>query len=229
MPTFTNDARAARILAAAAQLIAHYGYDKTTVDDIAREAGVSKGAIYLHWKSKEELLDTLLVQEMQHLLDDFLRRVQEDPAGGTIARMYGHALLALQDNPLMRALYTQDSRVLGDYMRQKGPARYTQRYLFGQEFVRQMQAAGLIRTDQSPEVISYWMTIIAYGFVSVEAIVPASAAPPPAEVAAALTQIVESGLAQPGGDSTAGKEALAAIVESVRQQYRQAASEDKEV
>ncbi|MEM7028378.1 MAG: helix-turn-helix domain-containing protein, partial [Chloroflexota bacterium] len=38
-----NKEREERILDAASNLFVHYGYDKTTVDDIAREAGVSKG------------------------------------------------------------------------------------------------------------------------------------------------------------------------------------------
>ena len=55
--------REQRILDAASRLIAHYGYDKTTVSDVAREAGVSKGAIYLHWKSKTALFEALLFRE----------------------------------------------------------------------------------------------------------------------------------------------------------------------
>ena len=38
-----NKEREQRILDAAAELFVHYGYDKTTVSDIARQAGVSKG------------------------------------------------------------------------------------------------------------------------------------------------------------------------------------------
>ena len=53
----TNPERQERILEAAAKLMAHYGYDKTTVSDIAEEAGISKGAVYLHYKGKEELFD----------------------------------------------------------------------------------------------------------------------------------------------------------------------------
>ncbi len=56
MTDSSNPERAQRILDAAANLIAHYGYDKTTVDDIARAAGVSKGAIYLHYRSKEAFI-----------------------------------------------------------------------------------------------------------------------------------------------------------------------------
>ena len=65
--------REQRILDAAANLIAHYGYDKTTVDEIAREAGVSKGAIYLHFKSKEDLFEALLLREIGRDHGTFLR------------------------------------------------------------------------------------------------------------------------------------------------------------
>jgi AcrR family transcriptional regulator len=41
------------ILDAADSLFQRYGYQKTTVDDIAREARIGKGTIYLHFKSKE--------------------------------------------------------------------------------------------------------------------------------------------------------------------------------
>jgi len=43
-----REARAQRILDAASTLILRYGYHKTTIDDIAREAGVGKGTLYLH-------------------------------------------------------------------------------------------------------------------------------------------------------------------------------------
>jgi AcrR family transcriptional regulator len=37
------------------RLLARYGYKKTTMDDVAREAGIGKGTIYLHFPSKEEV------------------------------------------------------------------------------------------------------------------------------------------------------------------------------
>jgi AcrR family transcriptional regulator len=42
-----------RVLDATERLLARFGYDKTTVDDIAREAGISKRTIYLHFPGKE--------------------------------------------------------------------------------------------------------------------------------------------------------------------------------
>jgi AcrR family transcriptional regulator len=43
------------ILDAMERLLARYGYKKTTVDDLAREAGIGKGTVYLHFPSKEEV------------------------------------------------------------------------------------------------------------------------------------------------------------------------------
>jgi len=44
------------ILDATDRLLARFGYRKMTVEDIAAEAGIGKGTIYLHFSSKEELV-----------------------------------------------------------------------------------------------------------------------------------------------------------------------------
>ncbi len=50
----------ARILAAAREVFAQRGYHGALVEDVAREAGVSKGAVYVHFPSKEELFLSLV-------------------------------------------------------------------------------------------------------------------------------------------------------------------------
>ena len=44
------------ILHAAWKLIRHYGYSKTTIDDIAKQAGVGKGTVYLYFRSKTDIM-----------------------------------------------------------------------------------------------------------------------------------------------------------------------------
>jgi AcrR family transcriptional regulator len=217
--TETTDNRRQRVLDAAGRLIERYGFDKTTMEEIAREAGVSKGALYLEWASKDELLDALLAHEMKRLLRNFLERTERDPEGGRIANQYKHALLALQGNPLMCALYTRDSRVLGDFVRRQDVGRYTSRLMFGQQAVEQMQSAGLLRADIRPQVLAYVFTIIALGFMSIGSLIPARDAPPPEEVAAAMSKLVEGGLAGKGGDSAAGKRAMAQMARFMEEQY----------
>jgi AcrR family transcriptional regulator len=47
------------ILRAARQRFLHYGYKKTTIDEIAADAGIGKGTVYLYFCTKEEILLTI--------------------------------------------------------------------------------------------------------------------------------------------------------------------------
>jgi AcrR family transcriptional regulator len=44
------------ILDATDTLLSRYGYKKMTIDDLAREVGIGKGSVYLHFTSKEEIV-----------------------------------------------------------------------------------------------------------------------------------------------------------------------------
>jgi AcrR family transcriptional regulator len=50
------------LIEAAAQLFSTQGYDRTSVESIIAQAGVSKGAFYHHFSSKDELLDAVTSQ-----------------------------------------------------------------------------------------------------------------------------------------------------------------------
>ena len=50
----------ARLLKAAGKVFARHGYERATLDEIAEEAGLSKGAVYYNFASKEELFFALL-------------------------------------------------------------------------------------------------------------------------------------------------------------------------
>ncbi|MSS70234.1 MAG: TetR/AcrR family transcriptional regulator [Candidatus Latescibacteria bacterium] len=69
----TEEARRAQILEAAKRCFARQGYHETKVDDIVREAGLSKGALYWYFKSKVELLDALCDSFAKELQEDFLK------------------------------------------------------------------------------------------------------------------------------------------------------------
>jgi AcrR family transcriptional regulator len=55
-----SDPKRDAILTAAWQAFATYGFRKTSMDDIARGAGVSRPAVYLHFKGKEEVFRALV-------------------------------------------------------------------------------------------------------------------------------------------------------------------------
>lgn len=104
MTPSNNAERMGRILDAASGLFLHYGFDKTTVSDIARQAGVSKGTIYLHVDSKDHLLEELILRELKTYAEAWLARLEADPQGGTIAGMYKDSLYALSSSSFMATL-----------------------------------------------------------------------------------------------------------------------------
>lgn len=54
-----DDTRAKAILTSAFQAFSAYGFRKTSMDDIARGAGMSRPAVYLHYKNKEAIVRSL--------------------------------------------------------------------------------------------------------------------------------------------------------------------------
>lgn len=215
-----NAARAERILDAAARLIAHYGYDKTTVSDIAHEAGVSKGAVYLHWESKEALFEALLEREVWRYADRWLARMDADAELWSYVGMFKHMMLTLQDSPLMTALLRRDARVLGSFLRTD--SRLLQQKLAANTAIFQMmQAAGAIRDDIAPGVLAYLLNLFAVGFVnSGEAIAPQDM-PDMDEAMDALGRLLDRGLApEDGGNREAGRAIIAQVVEQMRTQQR---------
>ena len=66
MPPYAKSERsAAQIVAAATRVLALKGYARTSLLDIAREAGMSKGALHYHFPSKEALVSKVLESALQ--------------------------------------------------------------------------------------------------------------------------------------------------------------------
>lgn len=211
----TDSEREVRILKAAAELISHYGYDKTTISEIAREASISKGAVYLHFDSKEGLFEALLKREMAHYITQWMAFIEADPRGGTIGGMYKNMLRALQASPFMGAIFSRDSRILGSYLKKPGgifrnqnSPRSTRR-----EFIELMQAAGAIRQDVDPQVATHIMNMLAFGLVSMQGVVPEHEIPPTPALIEGIADFMDRALSPPdGADSEAGKAILRQLI-----------------
>ncbi|HKO62353.1 MAG TPA: TetR/AcrR family transcriptional regulator [Pyrinomonadaceae bacterium] len=71
------------ILDATDRLLARYGYRKMTVEDIALEAGIGKGTIYLHFSSKEDVVLSH-IDRIVARLEDRLREIADTDTTATI-------------------------------------------------------------------------------------------------------------------------------------------------
>jgi TetR/AcrR family fatty acid metabolism transcriptional regulator len=63
----TNDDRKSQIMNAAETVFTEKGFDKTRMDDIAKETGLGKGTLYLYFKSKDELITATIGRIFQNV------------------------------------------------------------------------------------------------------------------------------------------------------------------
>jgi len=76
-PGQTSEKRDA-ILHAAWGLIRHYGYGKTTIDDIAKRAKVGKGTVYIYFRSKTDIMLALTDLTNERITRELERIASED-------------------------------------------------------------------------------------------------------------------------------------------------------
>ena len=79
------------LLAAALRVFARLGYRQAGVDEIAAEAGYSKGALYWHFSSKEELLLALLEEHIDAPMREMVALLESAPPDRDMAAEAGRA------------------------------------------------------------------------------------------------------------------------------------------
>lgn len=195
-----NYEREQRILDATAMLIVRYGYDKTSVNDIAKEAGISKGAIYLHFDSKDELLHQLILRESLSLIEIWADHMQKDTSPKVFSSMYRHVLTVMKENEFLWTLFSKQRWLMGTgFVNQQGSSVFQQRLGLSKTLLTNLKAVGSIRQDLNPDTTAYVFNILNYGYLKLGDVIPDELAPPPAETINEIGELVQRHL-EPEGD-----------------------------
>jgi AcrR family transcriptional regulator len=161
------DSRAERLLDAAARLVVRWGYRRVTIEDVAREAGVGKGTVYLHFHTKEALFVTVLLREQRAMVTALTEGMRADPMQALPARMLGSAYRRLVEDPLGRAVYLGDVETFGR-LAQEAVATLGElgqrRERAALAHLRLLREAGLLRTDVHESAQRYLFSSVATGF-----------------------------------------------------------------
>src|SRR5262249_20400814 len=155
--------RAERILNVAADLLQRWGYKRLTMDDVAAEAGIGKGTIYLHWKTREALFQAVLERELAALLLELDMLVQQDPHHALPHRMGRVYFLSIMQRPLLRALFTMDLEILGK-LTHIHSLREGQLNNLRLGFIQMLQQLGVVRADIPADDLGYAFRTIIVGF-----------------------------------------------------------------
>ncbi|MFG1612471.1 helix-turn-helix domain-containing protein [Nonomuraea wenchangensis] len=210
--------RAHRILDAAAELILRWGYDKTTIDDVARRAGVAKGTIYLHWRTRDQLFAALLRRERVHLFAGIRAN-----APATLPELFGGLVRETLNRPLLRAVLLGDDEVLGKLTRMKRTSG-TSLELGGpfDAYIARMIEHGAVRAEPGDHLTV--ISSIVYGFIALPDLLPEAARLPDERIAELVTDTVEramsTGRPLPEADRRAVAEATADILDAMEEVAR---------
>lgn len=172
--------RAERILGVAAELL--IADDTVVIDTVARAAGVGKGTIYLHFRSRDALLAAVLRRERLLLAEGL--------TGDTPGEVAGAAAGELRRRPLVVAVLRRGELPAGVPGDPRGAAAGFARYL------AELQSAGLVRADRPAAELTVAVAAVLIGHLTIAdtAIgLPADAAP--ALIAETVDRLLDTGRA----------------------------------
>lgn len=142
------------LLAAARRVLAERGYAEATIDDVAREAGCSKGAYYFHFASKEEVLLAVVDDWVRERSQRLAKVANSKRAARTALIDTIEALLIPDDDAGWEPRFLLEIWSQGQHNREVGrrlaEAQRRWRELLVQAF-RRAQEAGALPAGVTPE------------------------------------------------------------------------------
>jgi AcrR family transcriptional regulator len=213
------DPRVERLLDSAAELLLRWGYQRVTIDDVARHAGIGKGTVYLHFRSKDALFLTVLLRMQRQIADRMADRMAADPRevlpGRTMRMLYEE----LAADPVARLLYMGDAEVLGRLAHEASGTvgeLATLREEAVAHHMRLLGEAGCLRPGLTPESALYAFAAISAGFLFVDGFGYAALVPDTSARAELFEQTLAAAVQAP--DPPAAE--LARIAPRIAQGYR---------
>jgi AcrR family transcriptional regulator len=155
-----SDARKAerreQILAGAARCFAEHGYEGATVAKLEREIGLSRGAIFNYFASKEDLFLELAARDTKRVSEVFLDRGLE----GVL-----HEILEFDPSWLSVYLELVRRARTDPAFRTRLESRETEFVLANRARVEEAQRAGEIRDDLDPKSLGIFVNLVLHGLM----------------------------------------------------------------
>ena len=192
------DARRSQILDGARQCFARHGYEGATVRRLEEATGLSRGAIFHHFRDKEALFLALAEQEARRMADVVAEQGLVQVMRDMLARPQDQDWLAtrlevarrLRTDPEFRARWSARSADLS--------AATTER-------LARRRAAGVVRDDIEPTVVAAYLELVLDGLVSHLAMGL------PTDHLAAVLDLVEASVRTPGSAGARERDSAGAL------------------
>lgn len=163
-----DDARE-RLLNAAEACFERYGLRRTTIDDVAREAMVSRSTVYRYFENRSDLIVGMYLRENQAVTEKIKALMGKS---GTFSDRLVNAMLrsieGIRSGTYLGLLLTPEGALLASNIVTASEAFYDSCRSTMRPFVEAAQSDGELRTDISLDDFIEWMLRILFSFAMVE-------------------------------------------------------------
>ena len=143
-----------RILDAAVRVFAQRGFFQARVSDIAKEAGVADGTIYLYFKNKDDLLISLFEDRMEGIIARFRLELDRLPAPGARLHRFIEMHLALvEEQPQLAEVLTVELRQSSKFMHEYRAPKFSEYLGILAEILETGRASGVFRADLEARIL----------------------------------------------------------------------------
>jgi len=142
-----------RIIEAATKVFAKNGFYQSKIAQIAKEAGVADGTIYIYFENKDDILISLFEEQMKAVLDNMALQITktDDPAEKLEIFASTHLDL-IEKNKDMAEIIQVELRQSGKFMKEYKNERFLEYIDIIGDIISEGQKRGLFKKDVIPGV-----------------------------------------------------------------------------
>jgi TetR/AcrR family transcriptional regulator, repressor for uid operon len=162
------DETRARILDAAYEQFCRMGIRRSTMEDVARRAGVSRITVYRRFATKDALVEHVVRREFRRYFDQFLIDIEQAHTAADRAVLgFVSSLRAIRRNPLIGGLITAEPDLVVPSMISDGGRTLAtvRQFVAGQ--LRHEQRAGNVSSDLDTDLVAELMVRISASFLAI--------------------------------------------------------------
>ncbi|RSN48941.1 MULTISPECIES: TetR/AcrR family transcriptional regulator [Actinomadura] len=166
------DETRARVLDAASEQFSRMGVQRSTMEDVAKRAGVSRITVYRRFATKDALVEQVVRRELRRYFDRFLVDIQRaETAADRVVLGFVSSLRAIQRNPLIGGLITAEPDWLVPSMVSDGgqTLAVVRQFVAGQ--LRREQRAGNVPDGLDTDLVAEMMVRVSASFLAIPSLV----------------------------------------------------------
>ncbi|WP_231373705.1 TetR/AcrR family transcriptional regulator [Nocardia sp. 348MFTsu5.1] len=163
-----GDRTRTRLLDAAYEQFCRMGIQRSSMEDVARRAGLSRITVYRRFATKDELVEQVILREFRRYFDQFLIDIQQaETAADRVVLGFVSSLRAIRGNPMIGGLMSAEPNLIaGSMVGDDGLMLATVRQFLAAQ-LRLEQRVGNVSANLNTDLVAEMMVRVSASFLAI--------------------------------------------------------------